>query len=143
MTKIKSRGFSLVELLITCAILSILAAIAFPNYQDYAIRAKMSEALTLMSGAKASVTEYRLSRNVWPSNNQEAGLAQPASIQGTSVKSVQIDGSVIIASIRSISAPGGGKIVLKGINSGDSVLWRCDSSAGTTLQAKFLPPECR
>lgn len=143
MYRLKSKGFSLIELLITCAILAILSAIAFPNYQDYAIRARMSEALTLMSGAKVSVTEFRLSKNVWPADNQEAGLAQPASIQGTSVKSVQVNGSIIIASIRSMSAPGGGQIVLKGRHSGDSVLWRCDSSAGTTLQAKFLPPECR
>lgn len=143
MYRLKSKGFSLIELLITCAILAILSAIAFPSYQDYTIRARMSEALTLMSGAKVSVTEFRLSKNVWPLDNQEAGLAQPASIQGTSVKSVQVNGSIIIASIRSMSAPGGGQIMLKGRYSGDSVVWRCDSLAGTTLQAKFLPPECR
>lgn len=143
MFKIKSKGFSLIELLMVIAIIAILAAVALPNYRDYATRARVSEALVLMAGAKASVTEFKLSRNTWPSDNYEAGLAQPNSIQGINVRSVEVNGSIITASVRSLLVPGGGVLILKGQGTGDVVLWRCDPSTGTSLSPKFLPPECR
>ncbi|MFG0612552.1 pilin [Delftia tsuruhatensis] len=138
-----AKGFTLIELMIVLAIFGVLAAIALPNYQNYASRARVTEALNLMAGAKISVTEYRLSRNSWPSNNTDVGLAQPTSIKGSSVQSVQVNGSVITAIMRSLAVPGGGVVVLKGSNTGDSMTWRCNPSVGTTIQTIFLPSECR
>lgn len=51
------EGFTLIELMIVVAIIGILAAIAIPAYQDYAVRAKVSEGLQLLGGAKASMVE--------------------------------------------------------------------------------------
>ena len=54
----KQQGFTLIELMIVVAIIGILAAIAIPAYQDYTIRAQVSEGLSLSSGAKAAVAEF-------------------------------------------------------------------------------------
>src|SRR5690554_790457 len=51
------QGFTLIELMIVVAIIGILAAVALPAYQDYTIRAKISEGLTLSSGLKTAITE--------------------------------------------------------------------------------------
>ena len=54
----KQQGFTLIELMIVVAIIGILAAIAIPAYQDYTIRAQVSEGLNLTGACKAAVTEY-------------------------------------------------------------------------------------
>ena len=53
----KQQGFTLIELMIVVAIIGILAAIAIPAYQDYTIRAQVSEGINLASGAKAAIAE--------------------------------------------------------------------------------------
>lgn len=69
------KGFTLIELMIVVAIIGILAAIALPAYQDYTIRAKVSEGVILASEARTSMAEYRISNNAWPSSNSQAGLS--------------------------------------------------------------------
>ena len=67
------QGFTLIELMIVVAIIGILAAIAIPAYQDYTIRAQVSEGLNLAAGAKAAVTEFYQDRGAMPDNNLVAG----------------------------------------------------------------------
>ena len=138
----QSAGFSLIELLIVVAIVGVLASLALPAYIDYTKRARIVDALSLMGGAKASLVEYRLSRNAWPIDNVQAGLASAASIRGNSVLSVQVAGSAITAQISSI-VDAGTRLVLQAKTEGDSVIWSCKPLAGTTVNPRYLPSECR
>ena len=64
------RGFTLIELMIVVAIIGILAAIAIPAYQDYTIRAKMSEAIVALAPPKVAIAEYFLSEGTYPSTDR-------------------------------------------------------------------------
>lgn len=70
----KQKGFTLIELMIVIAILGILAAIAIPTYQDYMKRAKVSEAINMVSSGKAAVASYYQAHKQFPTNNTEAGV---------------------------------------------------------------------
>jgi type IV pilus assembly protein PilA len=62
------KGFTLIELMIVVAIIGILAAIAIPAYQDYTIRAQVTEGLNLAGGVKAAVAEYYANNGTWPTS---------------------------------------------------------------------------
>ena len=68
-------GFTLIELMIVIAILGILAAIAIPAYQDYAVRARISEGIALMAPAKLAVSEFNQSEGGWPASVAGAGAS--------------------------------------------------------------------
>ena len=142
MKKTLQQGFTLIELMIVVAIIGILAAVALPAYQYYTKRARVSEAMSLMSGAKASVAEYYSSKGTWPANNGSAGLASPASITGGSVASVTVDASKITAAVRT-NIETGKKVVFKATAGAGGVTWSCKAAAGTDVNSKYLPSECR
>ena len=81
--KTLQKGFTLIELMIVVAIIGILAAIAIPAYQDYTIRAQVTEGLTLASDIKAGVAEYMAQTGSWPADLAEAGVSSvaPCAIQ--------------------------------------------------------------
>lgn len=69
MMKEKSRGFTLIELMIVVAIVGVLAAVALPAYQDYTVRSKITEALLAGSAAKTAMSEAYASDGVVGINN--------------------------------------------------------------------------
>ena len=141
----KQQGFTLIELMIVVAIIGILAAIAIPAYQDYTIRAQVSEGLNLSGGAKAAVTEYYQDRGVLPTTNAEAGLALAATIVGKYVTSVTVTGTNgIVDVLYGLDAHAliSGKTLQMSpvtVNVG-SVGWECSSTA---IANKHLPAACR
>jgi len=68
------QGFTLIELMIVIAIVGILAAVALPAYQDYTVRAKMSEPLALLGEAKTSISEYYIAMGDLPPSEAAAGI---------------------------------------------------------------------
>src|SRR5476649_2543600 len=74
MTKVQ-RGFTLIELMIVVAIIGILAAIAIPAYQDYTIRAKVTELINAAGVCKTSVAEYYQAVGLFPTDQTKAGCS--------------------------------------------------------------------
>ncbi len=70
------QGFTLIELMIVVAIIGILAAIAIPAYQDYTIRAQVSEGMTLAAAAKTAVAESFSNDGEAPALRVDAGMSK-------------------------------------------------------------------
>ena len=132
MTKLQ-KGFTLIELMIVVAIIGILAAIAIPAYQDYTVRAQVSEGMNLAAAAKAAVSEYFLNRGQAPNNRTEAGMSANATdTSGKYVTSVNVnDGAIVITYGNEANAQIQNETLgLTAYETPDlSVAWKCGASA--------------
>ncbi len=133
--KSMQKGFTLIELMIVVAIIGILAAVALPAYQDYTVRAKVSELLLASSSARTAVTEA--AQNLGGMTNAGAGIliASGGKIsQGT----VSTDGVIAIsgadAQLNNISI----QVTLAPSWNGSTVIWSCE-----VTPTKYGPSSCR
>jgi|SRR5918992_79187 type IV pilus assembly protein PilA len=140
------QGFTLIELMIVVAIIGILAALAVPAYQDYAVRAKVKEGLDLAGPAKTAVSEFWSSKTRLPSSNASAGLPPSGNIQGKYTASVGVNNNgVITITYNNVES----KIDTKTIvmtptttgTDGAAVKWDC--ATGGSVDGKYRPAECR
>lgn len=134
------KGFTLIELMITVAIVGILAAVALPAYQDYTIRAQVTEGMSLAAGAKSTVAEFYANKGDLPADNTEAGYSGAT---GKYVTGVEIDAGVITATFGGDANTNlaGSTIILTpdpDATTGNLV-WECSSDA----DEKYLPSSCK
>jgi len=140
----KQQGFTLIELMIVVAIIGILAAIAIPAYQDYTIRAQVSEGLNLTGACKAAVTEFYQDTGDFPISNTEAGLADAAQIKGKYTLSVTVSATgdcVAKYGNEANSNIENAELTMKPTDNQGSISWDCTGDG--TLVNKWLPAACR
>lgn len=161
------KGFTLIELMIVVAIIGILAAIAIPAYQDYTIRAKVTEGLSLAASAKTAIEETYQNDGFMPSVGNGAaspnsfGLSLATSIAGKYVASVTVTGGTGLITIlyqpKGLGGTADGtKLTLMPYTiTGGNMVWTCGYAGlvvgaqtfapapGTTTPAKYLPANCR
>lgn len=162
------QGFTLIELMIVIAIIGVLATIAIPQYQDFIIRAKLTEGLSLVEGAKTSVGVAFQSYGYIPATGNSASgtnsfdLPIATSISGQYVASVSVTGGSGVITVMYNNSVGGGisaadKLTLTPVTSPHgAIAWACGYASatafgrtvgglgsGTTIPSKYLPASCR
>ena len=138
-SKSAQKGFTLIELMIVVAIIGILAAVALPAYQDYTIRAKVSEVVVMAAPAKLAVAETASSLgSLGAVTAASSGYVFPGATKYVSgVTITNATGVVTVAS----SVPNAlGNIILTPADKGSGQLqWTCT----TSIDVKYVPAECR
>jgi type IV pilus assembly protein PilA len=140
----RQQGFTLIELMIVVAIIGILAAIAIPAYQDYTVRAKVTEGIGFAAAAKTSVAEYYTSQGTMPADATEAGFSSVTTpiVQSVTYARTNTNVGAITVAFNAIggSVVAGQTIVFTGTGSGTGVQWVCNTG---TLAPKYRPANCR
>ncbi|HCX80228.1 MAG TPA: pilus assembly protein [Rhodoferax sp.] len=160
MKRSMQKGFTLIELMIVVAIIGILAAVALPAYQDYTVRAKVTEGLTLAGSAKTAIAENAANgvafANGWVSPSPTKNVASVAIDQTSGRITITYDATIDSGHTLTLT-PLDGTAALAGtaasstIPTAGSIKWVC-ASAGSptvanvtngTLLSKYVPANCR
>lgn len=158
MKRSMQKGFTLIELMIVVAIIGILAAVALPAYQDYTVRARVSEVVLAASSCRTSITEVVQTA---PGADVSSAIVDSCDVQPTRMVAsggADVDGVITIvgaqatiggdttATANSIQlVPFISGAALDGTADGGRVIqeWRCGPAATNPMPAKYLPGSCR
>ena len=153
-----AKGFTLIELMIVVAIIGILAAVALPAYQDYTVRARMSEAILAASSCKVAITEAVQSDSLPEAANSfgcecggEDQLACTALVNTVSTSALGVI-SVAVSEDMGNGVDDNDAIVLSPLNAdGDAIdgndsnvsRWSCAGGGDAAVEVRFLPSSCK
>ena len=141
------QGFTLIELMIVVAIVGILAAIALPAYQDYTVRAKVSEALAKGAEAKTSIAEFFTANSHLPASLASAGIAGTG--YGLTGAPAWSSGGLLTLKTTSdttkfpTAAAGKTFVLSVQATAGGVLVWKCKAGGAAAMPSKYLPASCR
>ena len=137
------QGFTLIELMIVVAIIGILAAVALPAYQDYTVRAKVTEVILAASSGKLAIAEFAQVNASMPGANsitiQSQATAMVSSV--SYLVGSATSGSIVATATTKEPKIQGSTIVLTGTfnSTGGTVDWLC----GGSIESKYRPASCK
>src|SRR5262245_36564238 len=138
------QGFTLIELMIVVAIIGILAAVALPAYQDYTVRARVTEALTQASAAKATIAENIASNGGTLTGITDAcaGVtAISAAATNSRITTLSCTTTTGVVQIVTDAKAGAVTMTLTPTAISQGTTWKCVVT--DTAKHRFVPTECR
>lgn len=139
-----NAGFTLIELMIVIAIVSVLTIIAVPAYHNYIARSQVTEIFTLLEGMKTAIADtYQSTADITDADNGTGMIPLANEVSGKWVDNVVINDGVIAArlSANASALVANGVVQISPITHQGSMEWTC--SAGTTVDTRYLPRACR
>lgn len=144
----RQQGFTLIELMIVIAIVGILAAIALPAYQDYTVRARMSEPMARLAEAKTTVAEFYAANGAIPTGAQSGLNSEPTLIiqliTYASTGGQPILRAIVHNSVMPSETDDGGFELIGILNDRQrTITWDCQPAGTNPVPANYLPANCR